>query len=596
MNASCLFARKWFYLCAAILLTIVAAVTQIPSLLPFPELVTTICAIILAAALYYRSYDYHAELMKLRFGGKSPGPPIPLQIPSSERIKAITKALQTIKRNEYDLAFMADMLMQPQEYIRRVVEDAEIQEQSLRVKVSLTIDCPRTSGDGQATPKALIPILWLEKGVFLDNFDLEDESGKSIPLLNVADSRGFISVIARGIFDASIRPAAGVRRVRSDGMEAEEFSQRAWNDLFQRVWLIGNPDRLIEHADDATLRNEIQQPFLAELVNKLSGSNDEDRTKRAQLLKFYDLLKNNYILIGEIKSASQVVIKYSKTIPLFQQSGGGSKMGGKFVRFCRFIMASRPHRFIVPLYWPFLVSEYHFRMNAPAGQYVQSHYLRKIDTDAQHPTATPLKIVDDFPDEDSRPYVRIRYRSGLPLAHLYIRRLARVTNQPPNIDTVIDLAEVPPGTIGVVTLGSIFTTVWIVLFALGWVGPSNTYIPSFLLAFSALALSWLGFSDRESLLRGPLTARLGIFSTLLFSLLAVVLAVASPGFAQQKSLEISILAVVAPDHSAINIWWLLLVGASLYISLHLAATTVARMRRYSKLVRKWESLAEEPRV
>ncbi|WP_346105007.1 hypothetical protein [Nonomuraea maheshkhaliensis] len=558
-----LYFAKWILLILGILLLLIVAIDQLRNAVTqfmAPEILVAAVALIFGCIVLESSRRVYRKWTKVHYGGRSPGRPLVDQYSPDVKKAAISQTLDEIEGMEYDPELFFDMLRQPHRFIERVVEEAEIRDQCLRLKASLTLNIPRR----RRGRKIVIPILWIQKGIFLDNFDVEDSEGHSIPILPLARSRGLLTVTTLRALRAIYPPVPP--RIADD-------YEAAARTVLNHIWTIGTREIL-----PLTPLQQLRDVFIR---------NSEAWRLHKQLSILCEMLKGYYPLIAEVKRGSRIIIKTSKTVPLFQQRG--DRVKDRLLGPIRFLMGSKPRIFNLPLHWPHLAAEYHFRMQGEPGRYVSAHYLRNLNNEG----APALRVEDVFPppgppDKTPRPYVRIRYKSGLPYAHLYIRGLDMVS-QPPRMSTVVEFAEVPPGTLGLATGASVFTTALIALFSQSPFDNNVNNFPSFLLTFAVLAVSWLGFAaDKDSLLRAPLTARVGILYIILASLSAVLLRTIQPPWAKSRNVFLSFWGVPM----SINFWWLVLVGMSIYVSLHLLIVFAARCYRYRKLVRQWESSAK----
>jgi len=124
----------------------------------------------------------------------------------------------------------------------------------------------------------------------------------------------------------------------------------------------------------------------------------------------------------------------------------------------------------------------------------------------------------------SQAHLHLRPRLGQHFGHFYARYFPEFAKgETPRVR--FRFREVPPGSLirAAVTAISSFALIWVVAYVSAFRDP-NTDAPVLLLAFPAIAATWLGFeSSSRNLLEGRLAARISLIVTVMTSLAASAL-------------------------------------------------------------------------
>lgn len=481
-------------------------------------------------------------------------PDSPLPPPAVEQLSPRERLLQEYAVvNVYQretIRFLQEVLSRPSLYVERAISEAEIQSQSIALDVTLDINLP-----GYMNPIALVPIMWVRKGWIPYNLRVTDGKGHIVPTLAPLEVKAILSIIAQALFaeayiDGDLTPRTALQQIARDR-------------LIDRIWQFSQTD--------VSACKTLLTFVCIQAGNSLVVRAHDD------LVMLCDLIANTYLIIGEVKTGSRLVVKHSKSVSFYGSGGQRSNMPS----YARLFFYGRPKRIIVPIHFAFWVANYHFRTNTEAGQYVVSHYLVDLKT---HEKVTASNFTPT-------PYIQRAEPAGLPHTHIYIRGLDKSAT-PSEIGTAVEWVEVPPGVLGVATTVSIVLATLIVAFTLSEPGmlvdPNREHnmlvrgatVPGFLLTFSAVGLSWLGLTiSSESLLRAPLIARVSLLLSALLSLFSAFLFLSN---IQGRAYTATISFFGGHLRNSYPISWLTLSFISVVASCALIVSFVRHVYRYRK--------------
>ncbi|MFB7605503.1 hypothetical protein [Streptomyces gardneri] len=411
----------------------------------------------------------------------------------------ITEARERLDpSNQLDrLILFWDVLTTPDSFIERVIEDASIDQQNIQLDSLLHINIPE---DNAVDGRVWIPLWWVRKGALLHNLSVENGQRHMVPLIPQMEAKAAISLMTEPMF--SLAYLAGNR-------PTTDLAHQSLREVNRCVWATGIID-----ASEA-LRLLDQMAVQARLANTL------DSGMHASFKRLCELFSNHYVLVAEVKTGSRIVLRCRRTTSTLRQEPPGTGENS-FLAYLRLMLGARPQRVVIPIDLPFSTNSYHFRMTAESGQFISDHTI--FDLDNPQRSLTPRTVA---PGVHPQPYVRFQSLSGLPHTHLYMRGMGKVANL--RLATAVSFTEVPPGVLGFTTLASSFISTMLVGFTLlqshyDIATDLPPAFPGFLLAFLAFAVSWLGFSsDRDTLLRSSLTARLGLVAVVVLSLSSALL-------------------------------------------------------------------------
>lgn len=476
-------------------------------------------------------------------------------------------ALSTVARkySPEALDFFRAVLLYPKLHIVRAVEEAEIKDQSLRLRVSLTMDAKsmRRSQNRGTAPHLVVPLIRAEKGTLLDGLDLEDVQGASVPSLSQKEVKALVALTLDAWF-RTVYPDPS--SARTGGVPTGARG---------RVWALMMSILLDLGPTPKSAINELRRAF------KSPDARPDYPELAAELLTACEFFARSYVVAVEVPhpEGSLLILRYSKFMPLAQEDTLKHRL--------RLRLGLRPFQFPISISLPFLASSYHFRMTGTPGQYIHNHYLMDPIT-RQRVEAHSVDMGDGGP-----PYVRSRGRCGLPYAHLYVHHLE--AKEAHDLTTVIEFSEIPPGALGAATLVAASTAVLIIGFALLGAGTANgleTDLPAVLLALPAVAASWLGqASNGESLLRTSLTTRLGTLGAGVIAFTSALLYVAQrTEHLREPAWDFSLLWGKVKFHD-LSLYWLVLGLVALLLFVNLYRALWIRTRTYLKEAKRGSQLA-----
>ena len=270
----------------------------------------------------------------------------------------------------------------------------------------------------------------------------------------------------------------------------------------------------------------------------------------------------------------------------------------------------KPYIIDIPLHpYALLVEAYHQQIDAEPGEYIFYHHLERLKS--QDPVNEK-----DLCAGDLKPYARLYSDEGKPNAHLYIRRQvtpskSSLTEQPSSsaaetaqsetFKSVLELREIPPGTLGAATTIALASATIISFFAITHIGLDidinaddaqaeqikatlNSDVPALLLALPAfvgvLIGSWL---DLSRLRRASLTTYLALAGTMFLSLGSALYFV----FDANRKLPTSLTIAAVGGTEITTDWiWIVLMAVAITHFLFLSRKLVYESRHYAERIRK----------
>jgi hypothetical protein len=478
-----------------------------------------------------------------------------------EDVRILLQRAREVAENYRDetVRFFLDMMVSPNQYAVRVIEEAVIDQGSLRLETTVTLEVPgylrmlsAPSATHPTPPTVVVPLIRAKKGALLDNLTIIDADRASVAVLSQRETKSLISYVATDLYWRSY--------VSADN----PLNFRALNREQRRIL------SLILIA--VTQAGEINSDLLGALQLMLGTPANAANPTLAMLLNtLLEFVTAYYFVAVEVPAPSRryLYLQHSNQLPVFEQATAPKDR-------LRLYLGLTPFRFTIPLYWPFVAASYHFQMKATAGQYVSKHTLFRI---SGHDLFRAIKQ-SDFAEENPRPYLRTRYQAGVPYAHFYSRDMNTI--EAFNLCTRVEFAEVPPGTLGAAAAVSLATLLLIAVFTfLGNTHDANLF--SLLLASPAFVASFVGLgADNQSLLRTSLSARFGLLSSGLLSLASTLLYVAQAsgvlnGFTGRFGLFAGSIVVAHLSYP-----WLYLMVTAILNSGYLLAVLVGRTHHYAR--------------
>ncbi|MFE8960992.1 hypothetical protein [Streptomyces iakyrus] len=463
-------------------------------------------------------------------------------------------ARRAVRRQYVDnvaaLDIFRDLLVCPEWYVERVVEDAEIRDQSLHVQASLSLAVP-TLGEND---RLLVPLMWAQKGTLLYDLHVEDRDKKMLCLVPQLKVKAALEIVVKHLFvDAYL---SGPKE------PGAELVRNTVASLRSLVWEMNKPTS----QEMASMLRALES-----LREEAEIGTPERRAYHYSLKRLCEVLAKSYMIAVEVQHEPRMVIKLERTVPMVR-SGAGEGIWEK-VRFgLRVLLGGRPNRVIFPLAWPFWTPSYHFRITGEPGQYVSEHKVQYFSENG-----TPLPGArHTFP-----PHTQASV--GLPFTHAYLRNSG--TERDRQIQTEVRFSEIPPGVLGTATATSILLATLVT--ALTWLYPQHLNVtslpdfPAFLFAFLGIAVSWMGFSsDVESVLRSSLASRASLAATIVLTLCCAML------YANRKWMTKPTwhFGFFGGSLHSFNGWWFLAACVVIAVAVTSIGYFLWRTRKYFKII------------
>lgn len=473
------------------------------------------------------------------------GPPEAVQRPNKDILAAMDEA--AARYDSDAIALFRDILLNMQNHVTRVDEKVRTVEKTIELDTTanfvlrpLSAESPGRSiqrspiqrpqgplsrllrrnppvSAGRQPGVALVPIIRLQKGVLLDNLEVRDGYGATLPVLPRRDVEGLMAHLVNGLYVQAYAPRlAGKHLIHYENADLTRVME-----LIQLVCSVGRQDGR-DDLPDSILRDLPRSPRNPHAAEQLEA-----------LCRFYF---DRYAVVVELPPSTnnRAVISHRRTLPYSYSKIVPAPEGSQRKR-----RLLRPNEITVPIPWSAIASSYHFRADAPDGQYVADQYLQNGET------AEPV-TQESFQDVgDHRPYLRLRHRCGLPYAHLYTRDLNKLKGHQKKLTTTVEFAEVPFGALGGALIVAFVTLVLVLFFTTiqpgldcvyqntncatgaGSGGGINADLPALILTLPAFAASWLGLAANDrNLITLSKEARYGLSVAAIISLTSALLYIA----------------------------------------------------------------------
>jgi hypothetical protein len=533
----------------------------------------------------------------------TPGPPVPIDVSLKEVAEA---QLASSHYGEDAIMLLFQTLTDLPRYLVRINEDVELLDDSPQLRITkrhlYRLSSPGNSGT------VLVPIARLEKGTLLDSFDVRDAADECVPTVSYVQLRGLLSLTLEVVIKFAIKATHDSKNAvdRAAYMKDVTDAQKDINELTRELILkMCGPPRVRKNSQDpqvvtqaeAIVRNEHIRVTL-EKVNELPVGEGW----KGRIRSFCELYIDSYVILAEVEYGNHLMLSYSHLVPANVIPSGKESW--------RRIFGLRPSTIDIALNtMAFQVETYHQELTAQSGQYVFQHRLEHLDTPTEAKQA-------EFETATSWPYVRVYYNDARSNAHLYVRRQMKPKNGAPGqapvtgggytkrLKSVIELREIPPGTLGAAAVVALASAAIISFFAISHTGldidPNvtgsaaqneqikatlNSDIPALLLALPAfigvLIGSWLELSR---LRRASLTTYLALAMTMFLSIASALFFV----FDANRKLPTALTVHIAYGDSTLRTdWiWLLLMAVAITHFLFLARSLVNESRHFSQRGKK----------
>jgi hypothetical protein len=534
------------------------------------------------------------------------GTPRPLP-PANEEI-ALAYINMVTTYNADALKLFINMMVDRPNYLERINEVVSVEEESPQLEVvtrqvfrtlvsgkqpgittgerlssSSSADSGESPADGSEKHNVtLIPLVLVEKGTLLDRFKVIDASGCEVPTLSYNQTRGLLAYVIRTIIsDVIPEPLAS----SYTGDELQKIKAKVAANLVTAICSPGPKKR----------KSQQEQERIERLLESTAELPTTDEWKQ-RVRSFCDTLVSNYVIVAEtpLPIGGYLLLAYTQAVSV------DSSYLTLINRF-RSRLGLRYSTFDIPVnVFALDVEAYHMEMNAGPMQYVFDHHLERMNSKDR-------LTQNELSRGVNKPYVRLHYNTAGPAMHLYIRRQSesikhapssntesQVADGPaPRLKSVVEFREIPPGTLGAVTLVSLMTAAVVVFFALTQIGQGSKIpggplvtgsdIPALVIALPGLASlvigSWL---DLSHLRRSSLATYVGLAACVVLSFASALyfLLDANKSIPGRISLSVSSGVVIQTD-----IGWLVLATIAIACSLYLVRDVISSSRYYFNQVK-----------
>jgi hypothetical protein len=457
-------------------------------------------------------------------------------------IKQIRASSANIKRrfSHQQIRRYANALLQPNDMRGRLIEEVEPLKRALQQRVSITVDMSKLT-DKERAEDLLFPVLMPVKGELQDNLRITLD-GQPVATLTHHE----YLLLTEVVLDALLVPV--------NGLTAEQIDELG-TLTDQALAIVCRRGRLESPEDKAKIRE------YADAIAKLATNEVTENFKLAAgLLR---LLAENYVIVVVIaakKDLKRQVTYERYIIPTLKLARWTSPH--KWVRdYVRAFLGARPVFLELPLLNAVTAQSYHLFVMGPDGMYVGWQDVPKANGLFSNPSL----------DEDLiRPYARFQRRKGQRYLHLYTRSVEAKDSQ---LQLDVRFYEVPPGSTATSAMAA--TTNCVLVFVVAFIlqaqkAPMGSDFPAVVLAFPAIAGAFAGFESRTTALVG------GVLSTKATALLTVFLSLAASGLFMANTAH----SMELTDHPGIfgikDVWWQILVVATLVNALCACYVWMAR--------------------
>lgn len=489
---------RWANVTIVLVLVIVDSV-GVGSLMRHPWISGATTAVLLVAAPVYTRRAYTKP-----FKAK-PGSFPRDQVPDIRARRLLSDAERERSIGAPQAKIFALAVTDPAALRQRVVEDYDPNRRTLHQTVSVQVQVPAPMLQAaQASPEQnlFFPTLLAKKGTLQDGFDVFDGGNTPASVLSYREYLKFAAAVLHGLLATAygLHVSDPLPKVARD---AELFAIMAMMKRAQPEAANTAPDYSgAEALERLTVRTAAVRTLAANFVRKLT---------------------THYAIVAVIPSHcnGRFLVRYQRIlIPDVKLSDPDTKRRLTLKGWLRMALGAKPVEVTIELDNASTCQSYHLRVNGPEGLYLASQ--ETIDMDA-----IVRRTARDAP---TPPYCRFRRRLGQPHAHFYARYFPEIdlkNNERPRIK--FRYFEIPPGSNfrAFVTATACLALVWLTGFVstqtaiLGSQSDARSDIPALLLAFPALAATWLGFeSPSGRLFEGTLAARCCLMMTAILSLSA----------------------------------------------------------------------------
>lgn len=456
-----------------------------------------------------------------------------------------------------EAVMLATALSAPRELIPRIREYVTPQTRALLVRTELTIG-PLPTGQGDV----YFPVHVSRKGRLLDDLQVRDSSGASVPIIPYAEGVAFV--------------LGAIRILIKEGTDLDGKQYRLKYE--DRVY------RLISQRSPRTSREELELGnVIAEMRRDMGDTAYSDT-----ILYMVDLLTTNYCQFAALRAnsvelQSTLTVEYRR-INDFHRSRAFS--AGSALARARALLGVRPATYEVNIMNASRCASYHLEFMGPKGTYLARQELVGLRQMPNQADESPKFTQVDFTEKLHARYHRRRRRRGQRYAHLYVRGATKALRRD-RMHIVVSFFERPPGSVGEAAVSSFSST--LLILAAGRAlssshGQLRGDIMALLLALPVAASSWIGLKREESAVGGVMSARLGSLVTFVVSLTAAISVLGSIGWPKSWDPQIALLGAAGA--------WAVMLGISCITSFLLAISWWRRSSAYSAMLARGETASE----
>ncbi|MGH3694904.1 MAG: hypothetical protein ACRDRX_13115 [Pseudonocardiaceae bacterium] len=419
------------------------------------------------------------------------------------------------------LKIFALAVAKPTEVRQRVVDTYVPERRTVHQRVSIECQIPKdyllehehlVTGEKQrgSPPVIYFPLLMPRKGKLQDEFNVFNGDGSAVSVLAYREYLQLVACTVRALLLASF----GKERYSELPKEVRDAERNCLLEIMKRR----DPGARVPSLQP---ESDLDRLSTANLSDVVDGATFEI------VRSFVRKLTNNYGIVAIVRPESngRFLVKYEQIlIPNMKLSKPASGLPGKSVGWLRVALGARPVDLTIGIENACTCQSYHLRVAGTDGLYL----MRQVPLDYAKTIATTARGAPTLP------HLRFRRRLGQPHGHFYARYFPESQgDEQPRIR--FKFGEIPPGSLlrAAIAAAASLVLVWLVgVVNSDWADP-GTDAPAFLLAFPAIAATWLGFESlSRRLLEGTLRARFSLMVTAGQSIAATGLFMAHKAYGQ----------------------------------------------------------------
>ncbi|MGM1059289.1 hypothetical protein [Saccharothrix sp. Mg75] len=412
------------------------------------------------------------------------------EVPQSRATVLLEQAEQSTDVTANQAKIFASAIIRPATFRRRVVEEFTPDRRTLRKAATVDLDIPKRLGSMDGT--VYVPVVLNQKGELLDDFHILHANDEETQWLSY---RQYLS-LATKVLHILLLSAHGFHQ----GQVLPNGARQA--ELLAVQAIVRRRDTRSDTPPDLSAAEEILKlPVANEKVRHIA-------------VLFVQQLITHFAIVACIDEAGEMRrhrFKYTLTLtPGVKFGSDKSKRRWSFSGFVRIVFGARPVELNLDIANAATCESYHLHVHAPDDLYLAHQRIEGAGDILK-------RSADSAP---TRPHCRFRRRLGQPHAHFYTRYMPTFREDERPV-VRLRFFEVPPGSILRATITALagLVILWLVGFVNSRFPDPGTDAPAFLLAFPAIAATWLGFdAPSRKLLEGTLSARVSLVVTAALSI------------------------------------------------------------------------------